>query len=190
MLSVMVAPRAVVVETTNYIRFEEFSRTIADAVRAASDAASLPGIERVGLRYIDEIRVPSVTRPTDWDGYISPALLGPLELKGEFSPDQFEAIVIYETGPNQQANVRYGALEGQVVDTSGPLRLPAEAGGGPFFLLDIDSFWTAPPEEVPVFSVERVLEICASLRGPVRALFEASITDKLRNEVLRERRSE
>jgi uncharacterized protein (TIGR04255 family) len=184
MLSVMIAQHAIVVETTNYVRFEAFRDVVASALAAASEAAKLPGIERVGLRYIDEIRVPGIATPADWEGFINSALLGPLALEGEFAPEQFEAIIIYPTGRNRQANVRYGALEGRVVEGNGPLRLPFEADG-PYFLLDIDSFWSAPAEEVPPFSVDRVLDICASLRRPVRALFEAAITDRLRDEVLR-----
>jgi len=80
--------------------------------------------------------------------------------------------------------LRYGATQGWSVDPNGPLRLKS-ADHGPYFLLDIDSYWTSPAELVPEFALDDALMLCNELHSPVREVFEAAITEKLRNDVLR-----
>jgi len=184
MLSITVGPSALVLETTDYTRFEDFRGVIERTLVAAADAAELPGMQRIGLRYIDEVRVPGVETALDWRGYLHPALLATIELDGEFRAASVQGHAEYRVSEREQTNLRYGALLGRVVDTAGPLRLKS-ADDGPFFLIDIDSFWTASEEELPAFSPEAVLGICDSLHRPVRTLFETAITDKLRDDVLR-----
>jgi uncharacterized protein (TIGR04255 family) len=183
-LSALIGPNAIIIENSEYKQYEDFVEVVERTLRAVSETASIAGMERVGLRYIDEIRVPGVKTATDWKGYISPALLAPLDLDEEFEPVSLTGMTEYRLSSEHAANVRFGAQTGRVVEPTGPLRVtPVEEG--PFFLIDIDSFWTAPEDETPEFSPEAVLEICAQLRRPIRALFEAAITDKLRDEVLR-----
>lgn len=183
-LSALISTTAVVVENSDYHRYEDFLAIVERTLRAVSETAQIAGMQRVGLRYIDEIRVPGVEKPSDWRGYIDPALLAPLDLDGGFEVSASSGLNEYRISPSQSTNLRFGAMEGQVVNQSGPLRLKSDESG-PFFLIDLDSFWTAPEDEVPEFSVDKVLETCGALRRPIRALFEASITDKLRDEVLR-----
>lgn len=183
-LSALIGPNAIIIENSEYKQYEEFVGVVERTLRAVSETAPIAGMERVGLRYIDEIRVPGVTTAREWKGYISPALLAPLELDDDFEPVHLSGITEYRLSNEHAANVRFGAQTGRVVEPTGPLRVtPVEEG--PFFLIDIDSFWTAPEAETPEFSPEAVLEICGQLRRPIRALFEAAITDKLRDEVLR-----
>jgi uncharacterized protein (TIGR04255 family) len=49
----------------------------------------------------------------------------------------------------------------------------------------LDSFWTAPESEFPEFTVDTTIALVKELHEPLRNLFEASITDELRNKVLR-----
>jgi uncharacterized protein (TIGR04255 family) len=183
-LSAVIGPNAITVETTAYKHYEQFIDVVGDVLRVADRAAPIAGIQRIGLRYIDEVRVPGVATTNDWSGYINPALLAAVELHGTYSVGTMQGIAEYRVSDREATNLRFGALAGRVVDPSGPLRVEA-ADDGPFFLIDLDSFWTAPDDELPAFSPDAVLEICTSLRRPIRALFEAAITDKLRDEVLR-----
>jgi uncharacterized protein (TIGR04255 family) len=184
-LSAVVGPRAVVVENTAYHRYEQFIEVVGQVIQAVRAVATIEGIERVGLRYIDDIRVPGVSEPRDWHGYISPALLAAVDLHPEYTVAKMQSVAEYRVSSQQAATLRFGAGTGRVINSSGALRVDP-ADDGPFFLIDIDSFWRAPEEELPRFSPEAVMEICDSLRQPVRALFESAITDKLRNEVLRQ----
>ena len=188
-VSVTVAPTALIVETTAYSHFEEFLEVVRRALDAADHVVALAGIQRVGLRYIDEIRVEGVTAPVDWDGYISAGLLWTTALDPSLRPQRTEGLAEFEMEGGYRTVMRFGAMSGRVVDPGGPLRV-RRTGDGPFFLIDLDSFWLPRDEDIPEFSVQRVLDTCTELRKPIRALFEASITDRLRDEVLRKEVSE
>jgi uncharacterized protein (TIGR04255 family) len=185
-LSIMVSATAIVVETSAYTRFEEFVELIKRAVRAAADAAPLAGIQRVGIRYIDEIRVKGVQGARDWAGYVSPSLLCAIELDDELVPQRTEGLAEFQVDDGQRTVMRFGAMTGWVVDPGGPLRL-GRSDDGPFFLIDLDSFWLPTDEGIPEFDVEQVIETVERLRVPVRTLFESSITDRLRDEVFRKK---
>ena len=79
--------------------------------------------------------------------------------------------------------LRYGPNEGYAVEPGGELKRPTPVPG-PFFLLDIDSFWM-PGEGDSEFDVDGLMAISDDLHTPVRELFENLITEELREEVLR-----
>lgn len=184
MLSVTVRPDAVVVETTDYNRFEDFRGVIGRALTAVNHVAPFAGVARLGLRYIDEVRVPEVRMPADWGEYISSSLLSGLGLDVPFAPAQTFGHMEYELSERHQVALRYGALATPLLVAQGDLRMKPN-GGGPCFLIDVDSYWVSPEDEVPAFDADDVIALANELHSPVRQLFEAAITDKLRNEVLR-----
>jgi uncharacterized protein (TIGR04255 family) len=184
-LIVTLAPTAIIVETSAYERFEDFLRVITRVLEAAEEVAQLSGIQRVGLRYIDEIRVDAVDKTTDWRPFIHPSLLVADGLHPDFTFERTEGMAEYAIAEDQKTVMRFGAMRGSVVDPNGPLRLRRTSDGGPFFLIDLDSFWLAQSDRIPEFDQEKVIDICVRLRAPIRALFEKAITDKLRDEVFR-----
>jgi uncharacterized protein (TIGR04255 family) len=182
-----VNPAAAVLETTVYEGYENFRALIEGAVTAVEAAVRPDGILRVGMRYIDEIRVPSITElPGDWSGYIDshflatvdPALLAETKL----TPELWQGFVRYSTGVDSFLQVRYGPMDGYAVNPAGPTRRPNAPPPGPFFLLDSDSFWE-PRDEVPEFSVQAVLDACDRLHPPTRSIFNAVSEPKLEEEV-------
>lgn len=184
--AVYVTPTQSLVETTNYVRYEDFRSDIALAVAALSGLDSAPaGIGRIGLRYIDEIRVPMpIERPRDWRGLIDDRLLAPLGLEANGrDPEDAQGLVRFELGERRGVVMRFGPRTGRAVGDA-PLTLRGPVLDGPFFLVDIDSFWTAP-EPLPSFDIDSILSVCDELHRPVRDLFESAITDRLRDEVLR-----
>jgi uncharacterized protein (TIGR04255 family) len=70
------------------------------------------------------------------------------------------------------------------VSPAGPLRLRS-SGPGPYFLIDTTGAWTLSDGEVPKYIVDDALELCERLHDPLHVLFEASITERLRDEALR-----
>ena len=181
--SVTLTAASLVVETSTYVQFEQYREIVRAALEALGAVDEIPGMQRVGLRYLDEIRIPGVERPSDWTPYVHDALHGPIGLL-DATARVTQGLVEYEVGDNRQLVMRYGASSGWAVDPTGPVRVP-ESSDGPFFLLDIDSFWTAPQDLLPEYSLDAVISVCNELHAPVRTLFEASITDKLRDDVLR-----
>lgn len=166
----------ITVETTRYQGWEAF-RTLARTVFAARQhVAPVDGYERIGLRFFSEIR--DVNR--DWGEWVDRSLLGP-QPKEPIGLDlaQWQGVAVYGSQPGRALVLRHGPRDGYVVDPNGELKQPNRGASGPFFLLDIDSFWTRS-DELPVFKPEDVEELCNELHTPIRTLFEGLITDRLR----------
>lgn len=184
--SVTYRNEAIVVETTRYEQYERL-RELADlAVQARQAVEPIDGVERVGLRYINEIRVPEGSDgQIDWAQWVDPTLLGPSLIGADLGLKamQSQGIVVFDSGPGTALVLRYGPREGYAVDPGGDLKRRAPAPG-PFFLVDIDSFWT-PVDDVPEVDPKTLLSLCDDLHKPVRSLFDSLITDRLRTEVLR-----
>jgi len=183
-VAVSVRAEAVVVETTRYVGWERLRAVAVEVLEARQDAGGVDGVERVGLRYIDEIRLPG--EPVhDWASWVDPTLLGPASIGEQlgFTAAHWQGTTAFTSGPERTVVLRYGPRDGFAVDPAGDLKRSTPTPG-PFFLLDIDSFWT-PSDGVPEFDVKALLNTCDELHTPVGRLFERLITDRLREEVLR-----
>ena len=184
--SLSVQARRLIVETTQYERFEKFQEIVGIALRALEGADRIPVFERVGLRYIDEVRADVATgQPSEWAPYINGALLsgGGVEPPGT-QKSRVEGVVRFDLDRSRVAILRYGNLENEIVG-EGKLQLkPNKQRKGPFFLIDIDSFVEGRPG-TDAFSAAAVLSICHELHEPVRDIFEKCITKRLQDEVLR-----
>ena len=184
------SPNRFVLETTDYGRYGRF-RNLLKTLLDILDAFGKPaGVERVGLRYIDEIRVPSVTssEPGAWRPYIDDALLAAARVASEAFPSMrprtWNGVLHFESSEATAIVVRYGALEGHAVDPNGPLRLKRRTESSPFFLFDVDSFWNAE-EVIADFDADALIAKCDRLHRPISSVFERCITERLRDEVLR-----
>ena len=84
------------------------------------------GVLRIGLRYIDEIRVPGIdSAPGDWRGYIDEHLLAatdPAFIPASLRPSEWLGLVQYQTAPDSMLTLRYGPQSGYAVDSEGPTR--------------------------------------------------------------------
>lgn len=182
--------QAAVVETTNYDGVDAFLELVRLVMEAVENASPPDGILRVGMRFIDEIRVPTVTElPGSWTGYIDDHLLATVSpdflAKTELEPKAWQGLVQYATGPDQVLQVRYGPQEGYAVDPNGPTRRKNPARPGPFFLLDSDSWWQ-PSDEVPAFTAEAVTAACLRLHPPLRHIFNVVSLDRLKRVFMNE----
>lgn len=183
---VTVRPDSVSVETTKYRRYGDIRLLLERALTALADAIVPDGVMRIGLRYIDEIRVPSNDESgiPEWNEWVDGSLLGPhdMEIGQGLLPIGNEGTSAFSGGNATRLVLRYGAQDTYVVGSTPQLRRPLPAPG-PLFKLDIDSYWQ--PEDIPAFVPAQILATADRLHGPVRSIFEGLITDKLRNEVLR-----
>lgn len=195
-------PEAVVVETTRYGQFERLLDLVSLSLDARLAVGSVDGLERIGLRYIDEIRVPEVTDdPTSWAQWVDSSLLGPASVVAPLGlrAAQWQGVAVFSATSHASATtnagpeagkggedslvLRYGPGDGYAVDPGGDLKRSAPPPG-PYFLLDIDSFWTSA-DQVPPLDRDELLADAVRLHAPVRVLFESLITERLREEVLR-----
>lgn len=182
-----IRPDSLVVETTDYGNYDRVRDLLDVALSARLTVATPAGVERIGLRYIDEIRVPSDNggvMPT-WEQWVDPSLLGPAHIGSALSlmPALNEGLFVFSGESNRALVLRYGAQSDYAVQSTPELRRPLPPPG-PLFKLDIDSFWQSG-DEVPEFDKNLILEQADALHEPVRGVFESLITDRLREEVLR-----
>lgn len=179
----VLTPEALIVETSAYGRFEGYAKVVSEALAALASSADVVAALRVGLRYIDEIHPRDLPEPVRWADYIEPALLGSLEHFGS-TPRELQVASVFQPSHEQRLILRYGIVGQPVVDPNGPLVIdgPSE---GERFLIDIDSSWEAPKDNLPEFDPQTVLDQLTHLHQPVREYFERTITDRLRNDLLR-----
>lgn len=184
MLAVSLRTASTVIETTRYEGWTSFLELIHETLTTRIAASQLDGIERIGIRCINEIRIPGDT-PSDWSDWLNPPIVPSpsLESAAGMPVTQWQGATIFGQQPGNAVVLRYGLRDGYAVASTPELRreLP---NPGPFMWIDIDSFWT-PGEETPEFDLDRTVDICDKLHDPVRTIFESLITDRLRDEVLR-----
>lgn len=183
----LVKQDALALETTAYAGWSQsFRPLVEEATRALGDANPPDGVGRIGLRYIDEIRVPGVGEESgDWKGYINDHLLAaanPEIIPSGMQAQQWQGIVQYRTSPSSALTVRYGPQHGYATDPGGSTRRRNPPPPGHFFLLDSDSYWS-DEEEVPEYNPEWIMDRCDQLHAPASEFFTIAITDRLRDEV-------
>ena len=180
-LSVVVGAEVVVVESTGYRCFEEF-REFLGSVLAALPSEQIAGFGRIGLRYINEIRVPGVTLAHEWESFIAPALLAGAQLPvAELTARSASTEIEYFGRNGMRMTMRYGSNIGRLVNAEGPMRTRTRESG-PLFFVDLDSYWENPPDrDLPEFSSEAILAQTTRLREPIHELFESSITGRARD---------
>jgi len=176
-----------VVETIRYSEYANFRPVLAaclESLNAVQDA--IVGFERVGLRYVNEIRVPGLHDAGEWEHYLAPNLVAPLSVMNHHPISVMQTVVQTEPVDNVATLIRYGALRGQALLPGGTLNLPALSPSDPFFLLDIDNSWSST-DSFDEDAMREAGSIYDRLHAPIDALFEAAITDRLRDVFRRQR---
>jgi uncharacterized protein (TIGR04255 family) len=179
---------AITVETTKYQRYERVRELVDLVVKVRQTVSPIDGVDRIGLRYINEVRAPGVDADGSlmtWAAWLDPSLLGPLPVADDLklNPQQLQGLAQFEVAQDQTLALRFGPLAGYAVNPDGDLKRTTTTPG-PFFLIDIDSFWTSS-DETPQPDPAHILQSCDALHAPVGALFERLITERLRKEVFR-----
>jgi uncharacterized protein (TIGR04255 family) len=178
--------QAVVIETTAYSNFESLLEVVMRVVDARSRVSSIVGVERIGLRYVLEVRVPvGVDGRVEWANWIVEPLLGPQHIApAGLTLTEWQGAAVYrEAQPGKSMIVRYGPGVGQALDQSYHLRRTMPAQQGPFFLLDIDSFWT-PTGPIPEYDRNAVLTTFQDLYEPARTVFQEMLTSRMKDDLL------
>lgn len=179
--AVAVRANVLVIETTRYLGFDWYLDFLREPLATAIDVLAPDGILALGHRFIDEVRVPDDGNPVDWSQWIDGALLAPSALPasaGVPAPESWQGVVSYFTTPESTLALRYGPAVGTVIADGAATRRDGPTPSGPYFLLDWDSRWTPPV--VPEATTETILNRCADLYEPVRAMFHHLTTDDLR----------
>lgn len=178
--SVTFGPNSLAFEATDYTGFPAFLETFRRVCQTVIDAGVTPIVERVGLRYIDEIRIPDpVKGPPDWSGWVNDSLIDQVAVGGEFMAQHSEGFIQYALGGSRGMTFRFAAVAGPPI-VQGVLRRSKEYGVGPFFALDADAFETFEPGAFTL-DVDAVAATLDALHDPAGQVFQRAITDKARN---------
>ncbi|MGA2321548.1 MAG: TIGR04255 family protein [Solirubrobacteraceae bacterium] len=164
--SVAISRDFVSLETTAYERYEDLRDRLAEVLDATL-ALGVTVRERLGLRYVDEIRHPDAKRPGDWRRLIEEKLLGMVGGE-ELGDDVVQAL----------QEIRLREQDGTVAIRHGYLGREA-TGQDPFYLLDVDYF---DERSVPLLA-DQVLGQIDSYHRTIHNLFETAITEELRGHL-------
>lgn len=179
--SVTIMSESLTYETTAYTTFEELLEAVAAACHALVEEKVRPAVMRVGLRYIDEVRVPDpITDVRMWGKWIDERLMGHLAVGPDDVPaTATQSVSTYDLGEGRGLNFRYAALD------QGPVVVPqflkrSAIESGPFFVLDFDGFHDFSGQEPVPLSSEIVRDSLSAVHGPCGTAFQRSITDEAR----------
>lgn len=175
---------AIVVECTHYAGWRDFIDLARMALEARDRVAPIDGVVRVGLRYINEVRVPE--QSAAWSRWIHHSLLQPeIDVDLLMPLSQWQGLAVYGETPGRALALRYGPKEGTTMVQPNPeLKQRYQGPYGEFFLIDLDSF-AVPKDGTPPYDAQELIDTCNDLHEPIRTLFEGIVTPRLRNEVLR-----
>jgi uncharacterized protein (TIGR04255 family) len=179
--SLTLTASTVTYETTNYAGLDAIETAMTAACDALADAQVSSALQRVGLRYIDEIRVPAP--PADargWSTWIDGSLLGPLAVTPDHVPSRgIQGVAAFDLGGRAGLNVQYAAFaDGSATLPQHLRRRPFQPG--PFFGLDLDGFYEFGADEFARLDADIVTDILARLHAPIGAAFQRAITDDAR----------
>ena len=178
--SVAVTRRSVSVEATRYDGWDRFKPSVLRAIEAVAGIAPIVGVERIGLRYINEIRVPDpVLDVSGWTRWIARGVISNLDPIPGYTTESNQT-VIEMRGPGQRVVARYAALVGSGVVGDQPLRRKTQTTVGPFFVIDTDSYREAPDEEMLDCASEALNPVLDELHEPLGELFQRAITERSR----------
>lgn len=161
--SAVTLPEFFSIETTRYDDWDDFRARIERFARAIHKATPISVEQRVGLRFIDQLRHPDVQAPRDWREWIAPTLLGPLS-------DDAVADHVLSTqhafelgiGDGRSAAVRHGCLFDSAAKSW-------------IYVLDYD----CSIQRASRFSVDELLSVAENLHTLSLQLFQGSLTEKL-----------
>jgi uncharacterized protein (TIGR04255 family) len=168
-------------ETTNYAGLEAVETAMTAACRALADAQVASALQRVGLRYIDEIRVPEPPADArEWSTWIDGSLLGPLAVTPDHVPSRgIQGLAAFDLGGRAGLNVQWAAFaNGSATLPQHLRRHPFQPG--PFFALDFDGFYEFGADEVVRVDADVVADILVRLHAPIGSAFQRAITDDAR----------
>lgn len=173
--------RSLTYETTAYVSFDKLLDALSVACDALIAAEVLPAVRRVGLRYVNEVRVPeAITDARQWGKWIDSRLIGQLVVASDDVPaTTIQSVSTFDLGEGRGLNFRCAALnQGAIVVPQFLKRPPIESGH--FFVLDFDGYQGFTGGEAVPLSSEVVREALSAVHLPCGTAFQRSITDEAR----------
>jgi uncharacterized protein (TIGR04255 family) len=159
-------------EAKNYTSVSEFAGRMEDVLLAAQEVFGIAVRNRVGLRYVNEIRHPKVEKPSDWRQLMNPTLLGLLSDNAISSNVESTLQELRLSIPNGSLIVRHGAAQGTTVAPDPQAPTPPN---GEFYLFDLDAYDEGGVE----LNVDKLVELIKGYNRIIYSLFRWGIKDEL-----------
>lgn len=179
--SLTILSQSLTFETTAYSTFEELLGAVTTACDVLHAAKVRPAIQRIGLRYIDEVRVPeAIADVRQWNRWIDSRLVAHLYVGPDDVPATgTQGVSTYDLGGGKGLTFRFAALNQGPVVAPQHLTRPSITSG-PFFVLDYDGFEDFSDRNPVPLSAEVVANSLSSVHTPCGTAFQRSITDEAR----------
>ena len=136
---VTLSASSISLEAREYTDYEDFSERLLRVLASVRDVYKIDQRQRLGLRYVNEIRRSEVQAPEGWASLINPRLLGPLadtDLSSLVTASYQEIGLRLDNGG---LTLRHGHfMQGTTV--APPPGGISKDNSGPFYLLDFDAF--------------------------------------------------
>jgi|SRR5271166_69816 len=181
--SVTIAPSSFIYETTAYREFDDFRMSVAAVCEALIGANVRPALVRVGLRYIDEVRVPEpITDARAWAKWIDNSVIGPLTIgPDDVAVRSAQGLVTFDLGDGKGLTFQYAALNQRPPVVQPQFLNRQHFEPGPFFVLDFDGFRDFSGQEAVRLDTDEVTNILTAVHDPVGEAFQRAITDDARD---------
>lgn len=180
--SVTIAPSSFIYETTAYREFSDFRVGVTAVCEALLNVNVRPALLRVGLRYVNEVRVPEpITDVRSWSKWVNNNVLGPSSVgPGDAAARTAQGLVMFDLGDGKGLNFQYAALD------QAPIIQPQflnrqQFDPGPFFVLDLDGYRDFGGRDTVLLNADEVNNVLTAVRGPAGAAFQRAITEDARN---------
>jgi uncharacterized protein (TIGR04255 family) len=177
----VLAPDFVALETTGYVDIDDFAGRIATLAAAVAEHYAPAEMQRIGLRFINELRLGSARPKQEMLNAITPALLGPIgttEL-ADATVSMQQVVVLADADTNMLVRHGYNPEGGTTVDLA-PGQILGPEQSQPFYLLDIDAY----AEQVLPYSVEGIEARLRDFNEQIRALFAWAVKEEYRKDKL------
>lgn len=194
MTSLTITATSLTLETTSYQGVEAFSALFAECMRAVAGLVAPSAVERVGLRYVNELRVAEpIAILEQWRGYVCAEVLGAVlgagaaldsaGVKGT-TASALQTVVAFELPGQRALTGRFVPLSGPPAIGSNPLRRPEVPADGPYFVVDLDAYWPSGPATGEPFDPGELLSMVTALHAPIEAMFLWATTEQFRKDAL------
>lgn len=178
-ISAAVSTQSLTVEATEYTHFDAFAALLTACFTGLERAVGSVYVERVGIRYVDEVRPPEIESTRDWEEWISPDLVAPARLLPEMPTAGLRGITVYGVGDRTVMVFQWGEVIGHSVVAPSTVVRKRVPDTGRFFVLDADAFWS--PESPISVPPTKLVDRFGELHAPVSAVFRASLTEKAKS---------
>lgn len=176
-LAITVWPGSLAVESSDYQQFSLFKEKALAAFSEFSPHLSGRPVNRIGLRYVDEIHPdPSPTKPEEWGRWVNPSLVSLARITDKPVVGLGGGVTV-DIGDECMVSFRYSTVPGPAVQSSGLLRLRSRPNT-PALLLDTDGYWQ--PSNGSAIDTVRVSAVVDRIHDGIAAVFHQVITDDSR----------